>query len=80
MVFIYRLNFSFKNAALRESARKTPKYFPAGPLFQVLLFFADKMFTEMPLFQENYPALKKFWLHPWFMNWQREILETFFHI
>ena len=60
-VVIFVLNFVIQNAVLKVSRKKNFKMFPCGAFLSCVV---DKMFIEVPLFQETYPALKYSGLHP----------------
>ena len=58
-VSIYGLNVSFEIQFLEHLGEKNSKIFPCEAL---LWCFMEKMFIEVPLFQETSPALKYSWL------------------
>ena len=56
------LNFTFKNAILRESRRKiSAEIFFCGAFVSCVV---DKMFIEVPLSNKTSPAMKNSWLCP----------------
>ena len=64
IVLIYELNFSFKILFSEYLGEKTANFF----LQEILYSVVDKMFIEVPLFQETTLVFKNSWLHPWYLS------------